>query len=115
MLKVNRKSGAISLTRGDSAYLTISLTDNEGNPIDLTTITPRCQVRTKPNTGTLIFEGNLLQENGELIWYIRPEDTADLDVKEYFYDVQVEYPNGDIFTPITSTSFVLTDEVTYDE
>lgn len=114
MLKIS--GNKISLTRGDSAYITISVNDVDGNPYELGDGDQiRCQVRTAPNTGELVATGEILyQEDGTIVWYLRPSDTSGLDVKKYYWDAQLELSNGDIFTFIPSSIFKLTDEVTMD-
>lgn len=111
MLTIKRTN--ISLTRGDSAYITLSVTDGSGTPIELNeNDTIRVQVREEPNGGTLIFEGNLIFDDDGITWYIRPEDTEAREVKVYYWDAQVEFSNGDIFTFIPVSKFTILSEVT---
>lgn len=116
MLKISGHK--ISLTRGDSAYITLQPnildqndreTPYELNDGDIV----RVQVRDIPNVGELIFEGNVdIMPDGEIVWHIFPYQTSQLEVKTYYWDAQLQTPNGDIFTFITSSPFRLTDEVT---
>lgn len=110
MLKIN--GNKISLTRGDSAYITLTINTengvyelNEGDEV-------RVQVRDAPNIGELLFDGNIEIVDGEIVWHIYPHQTSELDVDSYFWDAQLETSNGDIFTFIPSSPFKLTDEVT---
>ena len=110
MLKIS--GNKISLTRGDSAYITLTInTDNgvyalnDGDEV-------RVQVRDVPNTGDLIFEGNIETINDEIVWHIYPAQTTDLDVATYYWDAQLQTANGDIFTFIPASAFKLLDEVT---
>ena len=111
MLKIS--GNKISLTRGDSAYITLSInTDNgtyelnDGDEV-------RVQVRDFPNTGELLFDGNIeMGLDGEIVWHIYPAQTTDLEVKTYYWDAQLETSNGDIFTFIPASPFKLLDEVT---
>lgn len=116
MLKIS--GNKISLTRGDSAYITLVINYktkdgkeviydlNEGDIV-------RVQVRDIPNVGELIFEGHVeYMPDGEIVWHIFPYQTSNLEVKTYYYDAQLQTLNGDIFTFITSSPFKLTDEVT---
>lgn len=107
----------ISLTRGDSAYITLNVYDADGSPYVLGDDDQiRCQIRTEPNTGDLVVSGEILyQEDGEIVWYLRPADTKNLEVKKYYWDAQLELSNGDVFTFIPPSIFKLTDEVTMDE
>lgn len=109
-------SGVIKITRGDSAYFTINLTDADGNPYVLDADeNVRVQVRSKYNDDEnegFLFEGEVVDNgDGTITWHIRPEDTATADPSlAYYYDVQYE-GNGDIFTFISS-KFKITNEVT---
>lgn len=114
MLKI--VGNKISLTRGDSAYITLKVYDADKNEYELQEGDAiNCQVRTAPNTGELVITGTILhEEDGTIVWYIRPEDTSDLSVGRYFWDAQLTTSNGDVFTFITSSPFTITDEVTMD-
>lgn len=102
----------ILLTRGDSAYITLTIdtdggtyTLNDGDKV-------RVQVRDIPNTGDLMFEGSVEDINGEIVWHIYPEQTTYLEVKTYYWDAQLCTANGDVFTFIPASQFKLLDEVT---
>lgn len=113
MLKI--KGSKIALTRGDSAYITLIPTvSDDGTQYELQEgDVVRAQIRTAPNVGELIAEGEMLyKDDGAIVWYLRPSDTKDLEVGDYYWDAQLELSNGDIFTFITSSQFKLTDEVT---
>lgn len=113
MLKI--KGSKIALTRGDSAYITLAINNLDGTPyIRQPEDEIRVQVRTQPNYGMLLFEGEIFEHNDELIWHIRPEDTCHAQIGDYFWDAQIKLPNGDIFTFIPASLFRLSDEVTFD-
>lgn len=105
----------ISLTRGDSAYINLTIYDQEGQVYepDSDDIV-RCQVRTAPNTGDLLIDGDVEIQNDNIVWHIKPEDTENYDVGKYYWDAELETAEGDVFTFITSSIFKLTDEVTMD-
>lgn len=109
-------NGVIKITRGDSAYLTINVTDADGNPYILDADeNVRVQVRSKYNDDEnegFLFEGEVIDNgDGTITWHIRPEDTATADSSiAYLYDVQYE-GNGDVFT-FLSSKFKIVGEVT---
>lgn len=75
MLKIKKTD--IYLTRSDTAYISFNLINDVGDPVELSAgDVVRAQVRDKEIGGSLIFEGEVGLEGDELIWHIRPEDTA---------------------------------------
>ena len=109
MLKIS--GNKISLTRGDSAYITLTIETNNGTYALEDGDKVRVQVRDVPNTGDLMFDGEVEVLNGEIIWHIYPEQTSWLEVKTYYWDAQLETSNGDVFTFIPASPFKLLDEV----
>lgn len=113
MLNIN--GSVISLTRGDSAYITLSAIDKGGNAYALQEGDKvRVQVRYAPNSGVLLFDGDVTYDVGstEFMWHIYPEDTKEANVKQkYYWDAQIEFANGDVMTFIESSLFKLRDEV----
>ena len=105
MLKISGTK--ISLTRGDSAYITLTINDQNGDPYTLEDgDVVKCQVRTEPNDGDLIIDGEIVQDaDGQIIWHISPRETKDINVGKYYWDAQLRTSNGDVFTFITSSMF----------
>lgn len=102
----------IILTRGDSAYITVNVTDANGEQYILQQGDHiHMQVRTRPNDGQLLFE-SIINPGDDYIWHIVPSDTNDLEIGEYYWDAQIELSNGDIFTFIPPSIFEITNEVT---
>lgn len=102
----------ITITRGDSAYIDISIKDSKGNAY-----TPgaddkiRAQVRTDASSKTVLFESEIPYDT--LVWHIKPEDTESAQMgKSYVYDMEIETAEGDIFTFIPLSSFTISKEVT---
>jgi len=52
-----------------------------------------------------------IDDDGDIMWHISPEDTENLEVTSYVYDIQLETGSGDVYTFLNG-DFVLTDEVT---
>lgn len=104
----------ITLTRGDSAYINVSIKDAKGN-----TYTPgpgdriRAQVRQDANSTKILFESEIPYDT--LVWHIKPEDTNGAQMgKSYVYDMQIETTEGDVFTFIPVSAFTVSKEVTRD-
>lgn len=114
MIKINKTE--ISITRGDSAYINFDLRNNRGDAVQLlSSDVVRCQVRDDVD-GNLIFEGRVTKDsNGTITWCIKPEDTADCSIGTYYWDAQVEFGNGDIFTFVNVSKFNVLPEITMDE
>ena len=114
---LNIKCKDIYITRGDSAYLAIKVTDKSGNSLNLTeNDTINCQVRVDEEAEQVLFTAQLIhREDGSVIWWIRPENTRSLEVAEYVYDIQIELANGDVFTFVPLSKFILLPESTRKE
>ena len=76
----------IKITKGDSAYIILSSPDLKDQD-DI-----KVQVRDAPE-GNILFEGTLVQIGDDVVWHIRPEDTEELDVGKYSYDVRIQRNN----------------------
>lgn len=113
MIRIDKTN--VSITRGDSAYIQFNLRDVSGNTLVLTNMdVVRCQVRDSSEDGDLIFEGEVLRDyvNNKATWHIKPSDTNDLDIGTYYWDAQVEFSNGDIFTFVDVSKFNVLPEIT---
>lgn len=108
MLEVSNK-GEIKLTRGDTAYLTVSVKNKDGEPYTVKTD----DVLTLTVKGDYADEEALIEKKitGTATFHIRPEDTKDLAFGTYVYDVQITMTNGDNFTVIADKKFKITNEV----
>lgn len=112
MLKID-KDNKIELTRGDTAYLDINLTQSiksgseesyEIGEHDVIRFTAR------KNYVSEIALQKVLE--GKSVIHILPEDTRALDFGDYVYDIEITLENGDVFT-IVSSKLKLGNEVTY--
>lgn len=108
MFKVNGNN--ISMIRGDSGVFTITITDTNGSPVELTegdvlTFTLRRATRNP----TIILQKIIV--GGEL--NIKPSDTKGLTFGSYVYDVELKRADGYVDTVIPPHEFLLLEEVTY--
>ena len=112
MFKIKKSN--IQITRGDSAYISINVLNGNGNPYRGNEGDKiQAQVRYTPTTGSIIFEAELEEDSeGGVLWHILPENTATLSPGTYYWDAQLVMANGDTFSFIPVSQFVVTDEVT---
>lgn len=111
MLYINENR--VRLTRGDSAYLTVPITNDDTNDEyimaedDILELTVRKTVKTESSP-------ILLQKRtkGHNTFYFLPEDTEPLAYGPYKYDVQLTTAAGDVYTIIEPHDFELMTEVT---
>ena len=101
------KGNDIHLTKGDSAYLNVEITNDDGTPYaikegDSLTIT------VKATNGTKIFS-KTVQAYESII--IEPQDTADVGVGRYKYDIQLNTENQ-VYTIISVSSFFIEEGIT---
>ncbi len=102
MLKIT-ENNAITLTRGDTARLSVNITNNKGEAY---------QVREK-DTCILSVKKKLSDAEpcisktviGKSDFYIKPEDTEHLPFGMYIYSVRVVTVEGDKYTVIDNKSF----------
>ena len=108
MLSVS-KSGEIKLTRGDTARLTVSVADSDGQPYtvkndDVLTLT----VKQNYEDETPLIEKVV---TGDTTFHIEPNDTKSLAFGKYKYDVQLTTADGDNYTVIDDKTFEVAKEV----
>lgn len=108
MLSVS-KSGEIKLTRGDTARLTVAVTDTEGQPYtvkddDVLTLT----IKQNYEDEVPVIEKVV---TGDTTFHIEPKDTKSLAFGKYKYDVQITTADGDNYTVIDDKTFEVAKEV----
>lgn len=108
MFKVENNN--INMIRGDSGVFTITITDTDGTPVELTdgdvlTFTLRRAARNPAIVLQKIIVG------GEL--NIKPSDTEGLAFGAYVYDIELRRADGYVDTVIPPHKFLLMEEVTY--
>lgn len=103
--------GSISLTRGDTARLTVDI-ENE--------LTSEKYIINEQDVLTLSIKKSIKDDTylvqkvitGSNMFHIEPEDTSDLAFGKYKYDVQLTTSDGDVFTVIEPNTFEILTEVT---
>ena len=114
MLKITGND--IQLTRGDTAYIDLNILDQTGSPYVLDEGDEvHAQIRKKANDGELILDGNITVSEGVPVWTLTHDETKDIPIGTYVYDVELVTSSGEVFTFIEKSKFKITDEVTYDE
>lgn len=110
MLKLGANN-TIQLTRGDTAYLTVNITNETDSSVyelqDGDTLTLTVKKSTKDTEFS--FQKKVAES---YTIKIEPDDTKDLAVGKYKYDVQLNTATGDVFTIIAATVFEVLEEVT---
>ena len=102
------KGTDIHITKGDTGYLYLNITDENNNKYiikDGDTVT----ITVKSTQGTKIFS-HTVPANEAFI--IEPNDTADAGIGRYKYDIQLNTANNEVFTIIPVSSFFIEEGVT---
>lgn len=106
----------IKITRGDSAYIKLEIKIKNRDDYVLTE-NDRVFFTLKKDLlkKEYIFQKELSANNYDddsLYIYIEPKDTYNLDFGNYFYDVQLNVDNKDVYTIIPTSIFEVLPEVT---
>lgn len=102
MLKVSSKK--IYLTRGDTAFLEISLLDEKGDPY-----TPEegddviFRLKKSPTSKDVLIEKHINID--DMVLEFEEDDTKDLKFSTYKYEIELVTVTGHHFTVIESTDF----------
>lgn len=110
MLAIDENNN-ITLTRGDSASISVTLKNPDGTDYNLQS-GDELLFTVKYNC---ITEDIIIQKDisTDTIINLIPSDTKDLLYGEYFYDVQLTRANGDVNTVIPPRDFIVAKEVTF--
>lgn len=99
----------IRLTRGDTARITIDITDSQGQQREiLDTDVLIMSVKESINSSAYLFQKKVTGSN---TIHIKPEDTESLEFGKYKYDVQYVTGN-DVYTIVEPSRFEIMSEVT---
>ena len=106
----------ISMTRGDSEAIKVTVKDTLGDVIPLVTgDTIYFTVRESMLDTTKIIEKIITEfDDGKALININPQDTNNLRFVAYVYDIQLTKENGTVKTIIPPSQLMITGEVTYD-
>ena len=110
MFVVEKFTKNIILTRGDSAELVVSLTDNLGIPYEIQN-EDIITFSMKQNLGD-IAPVLVKVVRGTNVFNFVPSDTANLPFGKYLYDIQLTTASGEVYTVITPSNFMVGEEIT---
>ncbi len=106
MLRINNST--ISLTRGDTARIELAIS-KDGAVYDFSQDTVVFSVKKSTSSPDYIIHKQVVDG----VIYLKPEDTAHLQVGSYKYDVQLTTQSGDVCTVIPPSVFNVEPEVTW--
>nr|DAQ59032.1 MAG TPA: hypothetical protein [Caudoviricetes sp.] len=108
----------ISITRGDSAQITLTIRDRvTGKPFvpgadDRLTFTVKRAVTDKEVLIIKTLDNGIIRQESDCLLLLLPEDTAVLPFGTYRYDVELVLVSGYTDTVIPPSPFIVTGEVT---
>lgn len=108
----------ISITRGDSAQITLTIRDRvTGKPFvpgadDRLTFTVKRAVTDKEVLITKTLDNGIIRQESDCLLLLLPEDTVSLPFGTYRYDVELVLVSGYTDTVIPPSPFIVTGEVT---
>lgn len=109
MLNILDDNG-IELTRGDTARLSVTVTNDDGEeyaiqPSDTLTLS----IKKTVHDAEALVEKTIFGNN---VFHIEPNDTSKMAFGNYKYDVQLTTAEGDVYTVIPPSMFKIAQEVT---
>lgn len=103
------KYGEIQLTRGDTARLTVNITDDEGEQYIVQSSDVLSLTVKKDYSDSVPLIQKIV--TGSNLFHIEPSDTKSLSFGKYKYDVQLETTDGDVYTVVADKVFTVLKEV----
>jgi hypothetical protein len=105
-----KSNGTINITRGDTFYLKLRLTDMDGEPVKLHEgDAVRFALKEDYYSEVVLVEKEIPIDT--MILQLTPGDTKNLDFGSYVYDIQVRFADGDVDTVIPRKIFNVLEEV----
>lgn len=108
----------ISITRGDSAQITLTIRDRvTGRPFvpgpdDRLTFTVKRELSDEVHLVVKTLDNGIIRQKTDCLLFLLPEDTASLPFWTYWYDVELVLASGYTDTVIPPSPFIVTGEVT---
>jgi hypothetical protein len=102
-------AGIKNFKRGDTKPITLTFTDKNNQPINLTGATLWFTVKKNPldSDADAVIQKQITNHidpiNGISSVIITPEDTENLDTMKYYYDFQLVDPSGNVTTVLEDT------------
>jgi hypothetical protein len=101
----------LTLYAGDDKMYVIYVKDRDMNPVDITGATGVMTIKATKSGSVLVqkstdtaSEGQIGAANkGEMYFHIVPDDTKDLDIMQYVFDVRVTLSSGKVYTVLEGT------------
>lgn len=116
MFIIDADSNAIKLTRGDTAKITVSFTDEQGDPYDMSEDVVKFGVKRSPYDTECVLEKEIDSETGK--FELTPADTESMEYGDYLYDIEIRHTvegeteedddTVEVYTPIAAAKFSLT-------
>jgi hypothetical protein len=100
----------IVIHQGDDRPLTWTLTDAEGQPVNLDGYSARAQVRTKPHAGTVLHEWSTQDGNAALAESsitLKVADSETWDWRGGVYDIHLTDPMGQTEVVVRGTVAIM--------
>ena len=111
MLRIG-SDGAVELTRGDTARLTVTITNETDGKEYVMQSGDTLAFTVKQNAEAADLSIQKVVQ-GSNTFHIEPKDTAHLKFGKYKYDVQLTTASGDVYTVVEPTDFKIAQEVTW--
>ncbi len=108
----------ISITRGDSAQITLTIRDRVTSrpfvpgPDDRLTFTVKRELSDEVPLVVKTLDNGIIRQKTDCLLFLLPEDTASLPFWTYRYDVELVLASGYTDTVIPPSPFIVTGEVT---
>lgn len=103
----------LSITKGDTSKLTISVKDSDGVVFDLDGYTMTFTAKKNPESEVAITSTAVISDasSGVGVITLLPTDTK-IDSGEYRYDVEITNGGSDTYTVVKNSLLTITDEIT---